>query len=171
MNIYIYIYVIYIYYRGKVSTRSRVRDCFSFLPSIIRLCGPLFFFCSRFVSWPRVPSCSWKERSLLFFFNDPTPRSPWSLSFPSAPLASSASVSPSGSQKEKKKKKKKHTPRNTRTRRLILRQKKVLSRTIDQQHAQREHGNASFTFNSNHNELILLRIVKKQRQIFREKSY
>jgi len=160
----------YIYYRGKVSTCSRL--FFFSSPLDYPLCGPLFFFCSRFASWPRVPSCSWKERSLLFFLTTHPPGSPVSLSLLLL-LASSASVSPSarGSHETKKKRKRKSTHRNTRTRRLILRQKKVLSKTIDQQHAQREHGNASFTFNSNHNKLILLRIVKKQRQIFREKSY
>ena len=99
---------IYIYYRGKVSTCSRL--FFFSSPLDYPLCGPLFFFCSRFASWPRVPSCSWKERSLLFFLTTHPPGSPVSLSLLLL-LASSASVSPSarGSHETKKKKKKKHT--------------------------------------------------------------
>ena len=157
----IYIYVIYIYITEEKCRRGR--DCFSFLlPSIIRLCGPLFFFSSRFVSWPRlhVFLLVRGERSLCFSFC-------FSCLFCLSPVV----FRHRGRETKKKEKEKAHTEtRRTRTG-LILREKKVLSKTIDQQHAQREHGNASFTFNSHHNKLILLRIVKKQRQIFREKSY
>jgi glutathione reductase (NADPH) len=104
VNIYIYICNMYIYYRGKVSTRSRL--FFFSSPLDYPLCGPLFFFCSRFVSWPRVPSCSWKERSLLFFLTTHPPALRVSLS-PSASCLFCLCFALGGVTKQKKKEKEK----------------------------------------------------------------
>jgi hypothetical protein len=105
---YIYICNMYIYYRGKVSTRSRL--FFFSSPLDYPLCGPLFFFCSRFVSWPRVPSCSWKERSLLFFLTTHPPALPGLSLSPSASCLFCLRFALGGVTKQKKKmKKKKHT--------------------------------------------------------------
>ena len=119
----------------------------------------LFFFAVRVVA-----TCSLgRERDLsLFLFNDPPPPAP-SLSLPSASLPL-LPLFRGGSRNKKKRKKKKH-------KHLSCARKKCFQKPSTSSTHKREHGNASFTFHSHHNKLILLRIVKKQRQIFREKSY
>ena len=153
---YIYICNIYIYYRGKVSTRSRLFFFSSLLDYPSLWSFVLFFFAVRVVATCSFPSGSWKERSLPVFLTDRPP-------LPSASLASS-SVGRVANETKKKGKRKKH-------KHLSCARKKCFQKPSTSSTHKREHGNASFTFNSHHNKLILLRIVKKQRQIFREKSY
>lgn len=107
-----------------MTTRSRLFFFSSLLDYPSLWSFVLFFFAVRVVA-----TCSLgRERDLsLFLFNDPPPPGSVSLS-PLCFSAPSAFVSRRVAKQKKKKKEKAQA--------LILREKKVLSKTIDQQHAQ-----------------------------------
>ena len=132
VNIYIYIYTIT---REKV---TKMTMCF------------FFFVCSdypsRVCSWPRVPPRAVVEYSSPVLRRTDCPQK----SKGSSKFYLFFSFS---SRKQKKKRG---------TRKKCIHTKLRARRVVFCKYARRrEHGNASFTFNSNHD--ILLRIVKKQR--------